>query len=503
MNVLVLFASGLAFALAALRWLRVSQREHYIPWSAARFSGRWWSCRPENVVLVVAAAAGTVACWFVPLAGFVTAAAVALGPLGLALRGRTSRLRWTPRLSRLAAATAALYVASDVACILTGSVGYAVALTLFAPAVVDVAALVLWPVERRVSEGFVRRARERLAAVGPAVVAITGSYGKTTTKEHVRHIVSGARSVVASPASFNNRLGLARAINDHLTPGTEVFVAEMGTYGPGEITEMVNWIRPTVSVFTALGPVHLERFGSLEAIASAKAEIVDGAASVAINADEPLIERAVSRAAGATHVIRCSLVDRAADVHVDAGNGSMAVTADGELLAELDGELFPINVACAVGAALALGLPKEVVARRLSSLPSPGHRRQVAQSARGVTVIDDTYNANPAGAAAALELLARTARDGARRAVITPGMVELGTEQDGANREFAQRAARLATDLVVVGRTNRRALLAGSDGGSARVRVVDHRDQAVAWVRRNLNSGDAVLYENDLPDHYP
>jgi UDP-N-acetylmuramoyl-tripeptide--D-alanyl-D-alanine ligase len=503
MNVLVQLACGLAFAVAGVRWLRVSQREHYIPWSATRFSGRWWSCRPENVVLVAAALAGAVACWFLRPAAFVTAAAVAVGPLGLSLRGRTSRLRWTPRLCRLAGATAILAAGGEVATVATGSVGYAVLVTLFAPVVVDLAALVTWPLERFLSGGFVRRARERLEAVGPVVVAITGSFGKTTTKEYVRHLVSGARSVVASPASFNNRLGLARAINDHLTPGTNVFVAEMGTYGPGEIAEMVRWIRPTVSVFTALGPVHLERFGSLEAIAAAKAEIVGGADVVVINADEPLIEQAVSHAAKGARVIRCSLVDSGADVHVEVREGSMAVTADGVLLAELDRDLFPINVACAVAAALAVGVPREVAGRRLSSLPSPGHRRQVAQSSRGVTVIDDTYNANPAGAAAALQLLDRTARDGARRAVVTPGMVELGPEQQRANREFARRAARLATDLVVVGRTNRRALLSGSEGGAARVQVVDDRNQAVAWVRRNLNAGDAVLYENDLPDHYP
>jgi UDP-N-acetylmuramoyl-tripeptide--D-alanyl-D-alanine ligase len=120
-----------------------------------------------------------------------------------------------------------------------------------------------------------------------------------------------------------------------------------------------------------------------------------------------------------------------------------------------------------------------------------------------VLVIDDTFNANPAGARAALDLLLTSGRGG-RRVVVTPGMVELGTLQAQENRSFAARVGQVASDLVVVGRTNRRALLRGAAGrGGADVRSVATRDQAVAWVRRNLGPGDVVLYENDLPDHYP
>ena len=504
MNVLVATATGMAFGLAALRWLRVSQREHYIVGWCTRFAARWWTSRWENVVGGIAAVVSAVAAMARPPAGFVTAALAAAGPIGLGLRGRTSPLRWTPRLYRLASMTAIVYAA----CTLVGFVAgvgprAAVVAALLAPILVDVAAALDRPLERRLSEGFVRRARDRLRTVAPTVVAITGSYGKTTTKQYVRHILSGARSVVASPASFNNRLGLARAINDHLTPGTDVFVAEMGAYGEDEIAALTEWIRPDVSVITAVGPMHLERFGSVEAIARAKAEIVDGARAVVINADSPLIHRAVGSLHRDVRVVRCSLEDPKADVYVRTSDGALVVQAGGEPLAEVEGDLFAMNVACAVGVALELDVPREVIARRLAGLPSPGHRRQVAQSPRGVTVIDDTYNANPTGAAAALDLLARAARDGGRRVVVTPGMVELGREQAAHNRAFAERAARTATDVVVVGRTNRRALVAGSTGGPARVEVLNTRDQAVEWIRKNLGSGDAVLYENDLPDHYP
>jgi UDP-N-acetylmuramoyl-tripeptide--D-alanyl-D-alanine ligase len=499
----VALAASAAFALAAIRWLRVAQREHYIPMSATAFFWRWWTCRPANALLLVAAMGGAVACWFWPGAGLVTAAAVAVGPLGLSLRGRTSHLRWTPRLQRLAAVTGVIYFGGAVSLLSHLPVAWVVVVTLFPSGVVDGASFLTGPLERRLSEGFVRTARKRLRDVAPTVVAITGSYGKTTTKEYVRHLVAGSKTVVATPASFNNRLGLARAINDHLTPGTDVFVAEMGTYAPGEIAEMTSWVRPDISVITAVGPVHLERFRTLERIAKAKAEIVDGAPAVVINGDEPLILEAVEKVAGEARILRCSVTDPGADVFAPMGEGSVAIHSGREVLGLVDADVFPMNVACAVAVALELGIPQEAVARRLPDLPTPEHRRQAVTSPRGVLVIDDTYNSNPEGAAAALELLARVARDGARRVVVTPGMVELGRRQNRENRTFAERAATLATDVLVVGRTNRRPLLAGSSGGRASVTVMEHRDQAVAWVRNHLGPGDVVLYENDLPDHYP
>jgi UDP-N-acetylmuramoyl-tripeptide--D-alanyl-D-alanine ligase len=126
----------------------------------------------------------------------------------------------------------------------------------------------------------------------------------------------------------------------------------------------------------------------------------------------------------------------------------------------------------------------------------------VSTSDKGAVVIDDTYNANPAGAASALATLARHGSAGHLRVVVTPGMVELGPLQHTENARFAHAAAGVASHLVVVGHTNRRALLEGAAGAGARVVAVDTREQAVAWVREHVGEGDAVLYENDLPDHY-
>jgi UDP-N-acetylmuramoyl-tripeptide--D-alanyl-D-alanine ligase len=203
-----------------------------------------------------------------------------------------------------------------------------------------------------------------------------------------------------------------------------------------------------------------------------------------------------------------SSTDQTADVCVEpADDGGLRVWVCGEKLTDVTADARPGNVACAVAVALSLGVAPDVVALRLPSLPSTPHRLEPAPTAAGrCLVLDDTYNANPAGAAAALDALDRLApgSDG-RRVVVTPGMVELGRRQAEENARFATAAADVATDIVVVGRTNRRALVSGATSAARRpnVVVVDTRDQGVLWVRDNLGEGDVALFENDLPDHYP
>ncbi|MDP9403817.1 MAG: Mur ligase family protein, partial [Actinomycetota bacterium] len=410
---------------------------------------------------------------------------------------------WTPRLRTLAAAWAALHLVAVAAGVVAGAGPTVAALAgALTPLLIDVALTLTAPVERRRVEPFVASATARLRQVRPTVVAITGSYGKTTTKGYVAHLVGASRSVVPTPASFNNRAGLARAVNEHLTPGTEVFVAEMGTYGKGEIAELCRWCPPDVAVICAIGPVHLERMGSEEAIVAAKSEILETAPVAVLNVDHPLLERlAASREEAGQRVVRCSAV--VADAHVAVVNGEVLV--GGRHLGTVPDVLAaaPTNVACAVAAALEVGVAEDAIAERLATLPTAPHRLSVSRGQTGATILDDTYNANPAGAAAALAALARHGPTDRRRVVVTPGMVELGPVQDDENRRFAAAAAASATHLVVVGHTNRAALVAGATGGSAGIVLVETREQAVAWVREHVGEGDAVLYENDLPDHFP
>ncbi|HLX88839.1 MAG TPA: UDP-N-acetylmuramoyl-tripeptide--D-alanyl-D-alanine ligase [Acidimicrobiales bacterium] len=507
LDAVVVATCGAATVPAGLRWLRVAQREHYLADAASRFALRWWRSSPLNILGLLVAAAGVFLGTRWPATALATAVVAAGGPFGLGVRGRTSALAWTRRLRTLAVTWAALQAVVLVAGVVTG-VGPIVAGAgaLAAPALVDAACALTAPFERRAAGRYVRRATDRLRRVQPTVVAITGSYGKTTTKGYVAHLVSGSKVVVASPASFNNKAGLARAVNEQLADGTEVFVAEMGTYGRGEIAELCRWVRPDVSVITAIGPVHLERFHTEDAIVEAKSEILGPASGVVLPVDDERLASLADRAAAEDkHVWRVSVSDPSADVCVEPQAGRLRVRVRGELTVEVPVDARPSNVACAVAVALQLGVPLDVVVSRLPTLPSAPHRLEPAPTANGrCLVLDDTYNANPAGARVALEALERLSPPGARRAVVTPGMVELGRRQADENSRFAAAAAATATDIVVVGRTNRRALVSGARAANgAEVVVVARREHGVAWVRDHLGEGDVALFENDLPDHYP
>ena len=281
-------ACGIASIPAGLRWLRVAQREHYLAPSTTRFALRWWGFGAINRMLAFVAFVGVIGVLWSPWLGFLVALAQ-IGPVGLSLRGRTSPLAWTPRLRRLAVTSGVLVALAYLIGGLTQS-PFVVVVGLFAlPALVDVALMALTPVEKSLGDQWVIKAASRLKSSGADVVAITGSYGKTTTKGYVVHLLSGSKRVVASPASFNNRMGLARAINEQLVPGTQVFVAEMGTYGPGEIADLCEWIPPKVAAIVAVGPVHLERFKTEERIVSAKSEILDNAGVGVIAVDNHLL----------------------------------------------------------------------------------------------------------------------------------------------------------------------------------------------------------------------
>jgi len=500
---------------SGLRWLRVAQREHYLPGATSPFFSRWWSSSFANVALAACGGAALVLValerstgWSVPtsVASLLLAGVVAIGPLGLSVRGRTSKLVFTERCRRLTVVTAIVGVVlvagfSAMSNPLCGAavVGYLM------PLWIDLSAWLLRRGEDRRAQRFVDRAADRLAEVRPRVVAITGSYGKTSTKRHLAQLLEGSRATVATPASFNNRAGLARAINEQLADGTEVFIAEMGTYGPGEIAALCAWIPPEIAVLTAIGPVHLERFGTLEVTLASKAEICEGARVVVVNADDDRLAALATSLESVGRVVRrCSSRDPNAAVAVCRTADGVEVSLDGKVVASglnLPGGVQPTNVACAIAAAVELGVDPAVLASRLARLEAADHRAKVQRAPSGVMVIDDTFNANPAGAAAALATLAGL--DAACRFVVTPGMIELGSTQAAENEAFARAAAAVADVVVVVGRTNRRALRRGLRAGRATVIELANRPSAVDYIRATATARDAVLYENDLPDHYP
>lgn len=517
-----ILAVGLIVQLALLaRHLTVAQLEHYGAGSVVRSVARWYSVLPWNDVAFVAsmllAAAGTLGGsgddWpgLAGVLGIVGLLGLGALPLPLGLRGVEWRATYTRRMRVLGLVGLLITAVVNVGVLL----GFGLSpLAMWLPAalsplLVDLALLLLRPLDERTAHRYAKAAADALRRVGPRVVAITGSYGKTTTKQYLASLLSGVTSTVASPASFNNRAGLSRAVSERLEPGTEVFVAEMGTYGPGEIAELCRYFPPDVSVITAIGPVHLERMRTIEQIVTAKSEILREGAPAVLNVDHPELAALADRWTG-SRVIRVATAGpdgapQRADVVVRPIAGGFEITADGTVhRAEhpAPDTLDAGNLACAVGAILALGLDLPAALRNVGRIERPANRRTSATVAGGYTVLDDTFNSNPAGARRAVADLTRLGGAG-RKVLVTPGMVELGPRQGRENEDWIADSGAHVDELIVVGHTNRSALRRGAKSAGLVVRYVARRADATVVLRSELRPGDAVLYENDLPVHYP
>ncbi len=384
--------------------------------------------------------------------------------------------------------------------------------------------LIMQPVEAFLRQRFINKAKGVLAEINPVVVGITGSYGKTTTKNYVTHILSGRYKTYPTPKSYNTLMGVCIAINNDLANdhSVEYFICEMGAYIPGEIKQISDLTHPTISIVVEVGPQHLERFGTVENIAIAKYEIIkalppDGVG--VFNWDNPYVRKMYERDYPKTRLAVSKTVDPA---NVPAGgprfiaseiseslNGlrfkvTDAQTGDCESFeTSLLGEHNVTNVLLATAVAIHEGMKLRDVAYRVRAL-KPAESRLVKQTtAQGITIINDAYSANPAGVVSALKVLAL--HNKGKRLLITPGMVELGTLHEKENKKLGKEAAGYASDIILVGAEQTAPIKAGlSEAGfpNEHLQVVETLAEAIEWYQTNLKAGDTVLFLNDLPETY-
>jgi UDP-N-acetylmuramoyl-tripeptide--D-alanyl-D-alanine ligase len=300
--------------------------------------------------------------------------------------------------------------------------------------------------------------------LGAQVVGITGSVGKTSTKDILRALLAPHRRVHASRANFNTEIGLPLELLS-APAGTEVLVLEMGMRGAGQIAELAAIAEPDVGVITAIGAVHLELLGSIEAIARTKAELLQNVRVAVIPDDEPLLEP-----------------------HLPAGVEVVRFGGDdgplGPLELPFDSAHMRRNALAAVAAARAVGVePAGAVELELSA------RRGQVLEANGVRVIDDCYNANPLSMRAALDDLALQQPEG-RRIAVLGDMLELGPTEVEEHEAIGRRAAQAGVDvLVTVGPLA--AAMAGPFGGEAH--VLPDASAAAELVTGMVQPGDLVL----------
>ena len=338
---------------------------------------------------------------------------------------------------------------------------------------------------------------------GARVVAITGSAGKTTTKDTIAELLGTRYRVVKNAGNLNNHLGLPLSLLE-LRHGADVAVMELGMNHAGEIRTLVGVATPEVRVWTNVGEAHIGHFGSADAIADAKAEIMEQASADTLliaNADDPRVMARVTAFAGRTITFGTSdgAQVRAVDVEELGLDGSRAslITAAGrrDLKIPLLGRGHLMNVLCAAAVALEMGIDLDAIVEHAAHLKPSSRRGAVLRLPKGVTVIDDSYNSSPSALYRSLEVIARSW--GTRRLAVLGEMLELGDLSESLHRECGRAAAnsRLARLITIGGEPARVMGEAAIEAGMPRAAVThfETSTEAAPAIASQVTSGDVVL----------
>ena len=333
----------------------------------------------------------------------------------------------------------------------------------------------------------------------PLVVGVTGSIAKTSTKEAIAAVLGATRRTLKSEGNQNNEIGLPLTLL-RLGPEHEAAVLEMGMYVSGEIADLAAMALPSIGVVTAVQPVHLSRIGTLQAVERAKGELLEALpadGTAVLNADDPIVTRMDGRTVA--RAMRYGFAEtadvRAIDVS-SAGTAGMRFglqTPAGSRAVTIPtlGRLSVHNAAAAAAVGVAAGVPLADIAGALEAGWSAPHRVELVRL-RGLTVIDDSYNASPGSVSAALDLLADLP---GRHVAVLGEMLELGDAHESGHRAVGEHAGQVADLLIVVGEGAggivAGALDAGLDPG--RVQRALDAEAALDVLRPRLRDGDAVL----------
>ena len=345
-----------------------------------------------------------------------------------------------------------------------------------------------------------RACRARLDEIGATVVGVTGSVGKTTAKE-LCALALGSRRVAKTPGNLNTWTQIPLATLD-LPDGVEVYVVEMAMSARGEIADLATFTRPGIGLFLNVGLAHIGLLGSQEAIADAKAELLDALpadGSAILNADDPLVRSVAGRSRAPIRWFGTGedAQWRAADVELEGLRGSrlrvVTPQGDGELRLSVPGHHVVVDAVAAIAVAAACGVGLGDAIDGVAAFRAPEHRGEVVAGREGSLLYDDSYNSSPTSLEAALRVLAET--PGGRRVAVVGDMLELGDEAPALHRDAGRVAAAACTDLVAVGDLASQVADGAVEAGLDRsaISVVADADEAARAVAPLLGDGTVVL----------
>ncbi len=345
---------------------------------------------------------------------------------------------------------------------------------------------------------FIKQAGQVLDERKIIRVAVVGSCGKTSVKNILKTILSEKYKVVETPASYNTPMGIAKTVFLDEFSEKEVFIAEMGARKEGDISELCHLVKPDYAVFTAVCPQHIASFGSIENVYKEKSQILRSGAKVVCGESLQAWIKDCAEViyAGASQI---------RDLRLSGKNTAFTLLLGGEeveIKTSLLGRIAAENIALAATLCMEMGLTKEEIVAGVEKLQPIPHRLQLLEN-NGVYILDDGYNCNIEGAKAALEVLSQFE---GRTCIVTPGIVEGGILEEELNGALgAEIATRKVDKVILVGDTLVGAVKDGyvhGGGDEGKLSVAQTLEKAQELLAEWLQTGDAVLFLNDLPDLY-
>ncbi|MDP3387297.1 MAG: UDP-N-acetylmuramoyl-tripeptide--D-alanyl-D-alanine ligase [Eubacteriales bacterium] len=371
------------------------------------------------------------------------------------------------------------------------------------------------PVEKSINSKFYNLAQDKVKSFEDlTVVGITGSYGKTSTKFITAEILEQKFKTFKTPGSYNTPMGVSKVINEELDSTYNVFVAELGAERMGEIKEMTKLVKPDIGIITSIGPCHLETFKTIENIAKTKYELIEGLSGdgwAIFNYDNDYVKKL----ADMTYIKKIlyglnntkDLDVYAEDIvtGIEGSTFNLIIKDKGTVVCKtkLLGKHNVLNILAGAATGYALGMSLVQIASGIERIEPIQHRLQLINPGTGVIVIDDAFNSNPDGAAAALEVLSEFQDH--RKVIVTPGMIGLGDLEYEENKKLGQGIAKVCDIAILVGEVKTKAIKDGLvEAGFIRenIIIVKSLKESENVLRTLLKKGDVVLFENDLPDTY-
>lgn len=366
------------------------------------------------------------------------------------------------------------------------------------------------PIEKLVYLSYKRQATKKLKAYNIPVIGITGSYGKTSSKNIVNDILSIKFNSFATPKNFNTTYGLINTVNNYLDKFSNLFIAELGAFKKGEIKKSCKFIKPTHGILTSIGQAHLESFGSQENIQKGKFELIESLPSdgfAILNGDD---EYQVSyKLKNKCNVYWIGINNKdvdlcATDIKLSHQGTTFKVKfkddeKEYEFKTRLLGNHNVYNLLAGILLGKLLGMSIVELQRGVSKVRTIEHRLELKKLG-DLNIIDDAYNSNPVGSKAAVEVLGMMP---GMKIIVTPGMIELGEEQYNLNKKFGTYIADNVDYVILIGKEQTKPIydgLVSKNFSEEKIFVLNDVKEAFPLMRKLSDGETYVLLENDLPD---